>query len=430
MQEMFRTSLMPGVSLTCIQTNKFKSSQWYLGLALPLEEKNAALNALLPRVLRRGTADNPDQQSLAAALDELYGGVIEATVSKRGEVQCVGFSAAFLDDELVPEGTEVLDRAAHLLGDLLLRPATRNGRLRSDYVESEKQNLIRDIQRTVNDKAYYALQQAIGKMCVGEAYRVGRYGTLREAKKLSVARLNQHYHKLLSTARVEVYYAGSASPVRVEQAWREALMDLPRQRDILEPHTDWLVQPKKVREFSERMEVHQGRLVMGLRTGCGLNSPRYPALVVANALLGGAPTSRLFLNVREKRSLCYSVSSVLDRHKGLMLVQAGLEPKDFPLAREEILSQLEQLREGAFSDEELQAARQYTANQYRRIPDSQPLQVDYWLHQAMAELRISPEELAQALDSVTREQVLRALSRVTLDSIYTLQSPEKEEETQ
>ena len=153
--------LMPGVCLTVVRTKKFKSSHWSLRLLAPLRRETAALNALLPFVLRRGTAQLPDLSALSAALDELYGGAIEPAVRKCGDMQCIGFEASFLDDAFVPGGGGILDRAASLLGDLLLHPATKNGRLRQDYVNSERENLIRMIQSSRNDKMQYAQERLL-----------------------------------------------------------------------------------------------------------------------------------------------------------------------------------------------------------------------------------------------------------------------------
>lgn len=428
MQEVYRTGLMPGVHLTCIQTKKFKSSYWSLRLVVPLLRETAAMNALLPRVLRRGTASCPDQQRLEAALDELYGGVIEPTVSKRGEAQCFGFVATFLDDGLAPDGVPLLDRAAHLMGDLLLRPATRNGRLRGDYVASERRNLESEIKSAINDKRQYARKRLIEEMCAGEAYGIDRLGALDTLEKINVTRLNQHYHKLLASAQIEAYYCGSANPKRVEQAWREALMDLPRKGRLEEPVTDWRVVPEERRNFVDHLDVTQGKLVMGFRTGCILTNIGYPALVIANAVFGGTTNSKLFLNVREKLSLCYYASSALDKHKGLLMVHSGMKFEDFEQAEREILAQLEAVRQGDFSDEELQAAKKAMSSAFRTILDSQGSQEDYWLSQAVAELRIAPQEMALLLEEVTREQVMEAASKLQLDSVYYLKGPAEEGE--
>ena len=120
MIEVTRTQLLPGVHLTAVQTQKFKSSVLGMQFLLPLAREQAALHALLPMVLRRGTAEHPDMESLSAVLDELYGGSLEPTVRKKGETQCVGFVGSFLDDAYTLDGSAVLEAGEALLLGLVL----------------------------------------------------------------------------------------------------------------------------------------------------------------------------------------------------------------------------------------------------------------------------------------------------------------------
>lgn len=427
METTYRTELMPGVFLTAVQTRKFKSSYWSVRLLTPLTEETASLNAVLPRVLRRGTASCPDQERLAAALDDMYGGAVEPLVGKRGETHCFGFVASFLDDALVPDETPLLDQAAGLLGDLLLRPATRNGRLRSDYVDSERENLVSEIKSQINDKRSYAQTRMIEEMCATESYRINRLGSLEQAQKINVTRLNSHYREVLSTARIEVYYCGSAAAEQVEQAWREALMGLPRYQVGQLPET-LLGEPAEVHEITERLEVTQGKLVMGFRTGIQLTDSHYPALLVANAIFGGNSNSKLFLNVRERLSLCYSVNSSLDKFKGLMTVQAGAEFDKLEQVKQEVLSQLDQVRSGEFTQEELQAAKNTLVRMYQGTLDVPSQLEDFWLGQNLAGLWYGPDELAALIAEVDAQQVVEVVGMMRLDTIYRLMGSERGEE--
>ena len=427
MEMPYRTELMPGVFLTAVQTRKFKSSYWSVRLLTPLAEETAALNALLPRVLRRGTASCPDQERLAAALDDMYGGAVEPLVGKRGETHCFGFVASFLDDALVPDEMPLLDRAANLLGDLLLRPATRNGRLRSEYVEGERENLLSEIRSQINDKRSYAQTRMIEEMCAEEPYRINRLGSLEQAEKSNVTRLNRHYREVLSNARIEVYYCGSAPAEQVEQAWREALMGLPRYQVGQLPETV-LGEVAETRQVTEHLEVTQGKLVMGFRTGMDLTAPGYPALMVANAIFGGNSNSKLFLNVRERLSLCYSVNSSLDKFKGLLVVQAGAEFNQLEQVKQEVLAQLDQVRSGAFTSEELQAAKNTLVRMYRGALDVPSQLEDFWLGQNLAGLRFGPDELAALISEVDAQQVTEAAAGIQLDTVYCLMGPERGEE--
>lgn len=421
-----RTQLLPGVWLTTIQTRKFKSSFWSVQLLTPLRRETAALTALLPRVLCRGTARCPDQESLGAALDQLYGGVIEPCVFKRGEIQSAGFLATFLDDALTLDGSPIARPAAELLGDLLLRPATHNGRLRGDYVDSERNNLISDIRSQYNDKRYYALQRLVQEMCREEPYGVDRLGDLTSAQSIRVGRLDRHYRTLLATSQIELYYCGSLPADRIRRAWTEALMGLPRWEPEELPEPEVFRHPDTVRQVHDTLDVTQAKLAMGFRTQTLPGSGDIPALMVFNALYGGAPTSKLFQNVREKKSLCYYASSGLDQNKGLMIVQSGVDAAQAGEAQEEILAQLEAVREGQFQLGELESARRSVLHQLRAALDSQGALEHFYSHQQPGQTPVTPEELASLVEEVTAQDVVMASHRVELDTVYLLTGREQE----
>ncbi|BFK87098.1 pitrilysin family protein [Pseudoflavonifractor gallinarum] len=425
MAELTRSELFPGVHLTAVHTEKFKSCVLGASFLAPLDRTTAACNALVPSVLRRGTQEHPDMESLSSALDELYGGSIEPVVRTRGETQCVGFLGSFLDDAYTLDGSAILEKAAALLGELLLRPCTEQGVFRRDYTDSERQNLIDRIRAQVNDKRSYALLRLKREMCAGEPFGVDRLGDESSARAITPESLWARYQDLLRTAPIELYYCGSAKPERVADALRAALSQLPTDgvRAPL-PRPAAKEAPAQPREVVESLDVTQGKLTMGLRTGSTVWSEDYPALLLANAIFGGTTTSRLFLHVREKLSLCYYASSQLEKLKGVMLVSSGVEFDKVGEARSEILAQLEACRKGAFEDWELEGARRSVVSALHSAMDAQARLEDFWLGQAVAGLTEDPEALARRVEEVTREQVVAAFSSLQLDTIYFLKGRE------
>ncbi len=427
MTQVTHKDLLPGVRLTAVHTDKFKSCMLGVTLMTPIDGATASANALIPSVLRRGTQDRPDMESLSAALDELYGGAIEPMVRKKGETQCVGFAASFLDDAYTLDGSNILESAAALLGDLLLRPVTEDGRFRADYVESEKANLIDRIQAQINEKRGYSILRLTQEMCAGEPYGVDKLGDEATAAALTPDGLWSAYQTLLRTAQVELYYCGSAAPERVEAALTAALRDLPRAEALADP--DCGVQTNATeaqpRLVEERMDVTQGKLALGFRTGGAcVWEDDFPALLVFNALYGGTPTSKLFLNVREKLSLCYFASSMLEKMKGILIVSSGIEFQNYDKAKAEILAQLEECRAGRFEPWELEGARQAVISSLRSTMDGQGRLEDYWLGQAASGLEEGPEELARRVSAVTAEQVSAVAQGLELDTIYFLKGRE------
>ena len=219
-------TIAPGVTLRAVQTQKFKTATLAATFLEPLQAETASLNALLPKVLRRGTQAHPDMETLSAALDDLYGGSIEPVVRKKGEVQCVGFWGSFLDDAFVPPGVKLLEPAAALLGQLILDPAGE-GIFLSEYVESEKANLMDRIRAEINDKLQYSVSRLREAMCGGEAYGVGRMGSPETAEAITGEALYSRWEEMIASAPLYLYYCGSADIDRVEAAFRAAFASLP-----------------------------------------------------------------------------------------------------------------------------------------------------------------------------------------------------------
>lgn len=422
-----RKEIMPGVRLTMVHTTKFKSSRFGVTLLTPLARETASENALLCWVLRRGTQSHPDMQAISAALDELYGGSIETLVTKKGETQCVGFIANFLDDAYALHGEDILTPAAGLLGELLLRPYTEDGVFSAQYVTSERDNLIDRIRAQRNDKRQYALHRLGQEMCRDEAFGVDKLGEEELVRAITPTSLWQCYKRLLSTAQVELYYCGSAQPQRVEEALRHAFAALPVSQSRVSPVCQVREHAPEgaPRIVTESLDVTQGKLAIGLRTG-GITArdEAFPALLLLNAVFGGTSMSKLFMNVREKLSLCYFASSGLERHKGLMLVSSGIEFEKYEQARDEILAQLEACRQGDITADELEGARRIVITALQTILDTQNRMADHWLGQAVADLAEGPEQLAQKIEQVTPEQLKQVAQKLEVDTIYFLKGKE------
>ena len=417
--------LADGVELAVTRTDKFKTGLLAATLTIPLSEDTATAGALIPEVLYRGTRNHPDMEKLSAATDGLYGASLSAGVRQRGESQCVSVLCSFIDDRYALDGSAVLEPAAALMGEVLLDPVLQDGAFRRDYVESEGANLADRIQARVNDKRSWAVFRLIQEMCAGERYAVDKLGSAEQARAMSPEKLWVAYQALLPAAKVTFYYGGSAEPERAEDAVRRSFAPLLTGRTA--PVDCWVVAKPKgpVRTAADAMDVTQGKLAMGFRTGgIAVGSAEHPALLVCNTLYGGSANSKLFLNVREKMSLCYYASSMLDKIKGLMVVSSGVEFAQFDRAQEAILAQLEAVRRGEFTKDELTAAVRTTANSLRGRGDSQAQLEDDQLTRLLFHTAREGEELIGAVESVTADQVVEAARKLELDTVYRLTGKE------
>ena len=414
-----RTEILPGVYLTAVQSDKFKTGCFSLNLLRPMKKEEAAANALIPSVLLRGSETCPDIASISAKLDELYGASIGTLVRKKGEVQLVGFYCDYVQDEYVDE--PVFAPVMAFLAELLLNPRLENGAFPEAVVDSEKLNLENAMLSRINDKRTYAASQLIRTMCAGQPYGIPRIGEPDDLTEITAKSLYAHYRDLLATSRVELFYMGSLSPAAVTKVLQAALAELPRAEVFVPVGTTPAPQARPVQEKTERLDVTQGKLSLGFFTDITAKDPRYPALVLAATVFGGGATSKLFTNVREKMSLCYYASASFEKFKGVLSVSSGVEFSKLETAKTEILRQLEACKAGDITDDELESARGYLVSDLKIAMDSPGRLDDYYMGQILLEQDGTMEDLASAIARVTKQEAADAIQALRLDTIYALE---------
>lgn len=414
-----RTEILPGVYLTAVQSDKFKTGCFSLNLLRPMKKEEAAANALIPSVLLRGSETCPDIASISAKLDELYGASIGTLIRKKGEVQLVGFYCDYVQDEYVDE--PVFAPVMAFLAELLLNPRLENGAFPEAVVDSEKLNLENAMLSRINDKRTYAASQLIRTMCAGQPYGIPRIGDPDDLTEITAKSLYAHYRDLLATSRVELFYMGSLSPEAVTKVLQTALAELPRAEVFVPVGTTPAPQARPVQEKTERLDVTQGKLSLGFFTDITAKDPRYPALVLAATVFGGGATSKLFTNVREKMSLCYYASASFEKFKGVLSVSSGVEFSKLETAKTEILRQLEACKAGDITDDELESARGYLVSDLKIAMDSPGRLDDYYMGQILLEQDGTMEDLASAIARVTKQEAADAIQALRLDTIYALE---------
>lgn len=408
-----------GMYSLLIPDTRFKTSQLTVALLMPLSKETVEEYALLPRLLVRGCAAYPDFTALHRRLNQLYGAAVTGDVARMGEKQALVFTAECTSDRYAISGEQLTAACAQLLCDMLFRPALINGLFRAEDVETERRCLAEEVRAEINEKRSYARRQAERLLCPHEAYGIGRYGSADVIESLTPKTVTAAWQRVLQQASVQLILQSDRDLPDVEAALCREFAAVSGRTPVV-CRTDTGTRLPDFRRQVERMEVGQSKLVLGFRAGCAEPDAGVNAVRVMNALLGGTATSLLFKNVREKLSLCYYCSSVYDRIKGVLFVQSGVDEKNAERAEIAILAQLDAIRRGDFTDEELEAARRSIAQSFEAVDDSQGARAAWYVSQAAHENPATPAETREAIQAVTREEVVAAAERVQYECVYLL----------
>lgn len=411
-------SLLPGVTLRICRDTRFKQGCLSFQLVRQMDKAEAAMNALLPAVLLRGTRSCPDLRSITEHLDELYGASVSALVRRVGDYQNTGLFCGFMDDRFALPGDRVLEPVIEFLEEVLLDSPLENGGFLTSFVESEKKNLIATIESELNDKRAYSMSRLLKIMCAADTFGLPRLGEIEQVAAIEPVTLYEHYRKILRESPIEIFYVGSAEAEQVAAPLKKLLSRLDREPAALVPQTPF--RTCEGQDVVETMEVSQGKLCMGFTTPITNRDARFPAMQIMNTILGAGMTSKLFMNVREKLSLCYFIGSGYYGTKGIVTVAAGIDFDKEELTRAEILRQLDACKNGQISENELKAAKEAILSSLRATHDSPGAIEGYYATAALSGLTFSHSAYMAAVEAVTVEDVVACARLLTLHTTYFL----------
>ncbi|MCL2352939.1 MAG: insulinase family protein [Firmicutes bacterium] len=409
---------MSSVSIKFIPSAKFKTAVLCALVHRPLRRDEVTRNALLPGVLRRGCAKYPSLQGMRLAEEDLYGSLFGAQAVKKGERQILQF---FL--EAVPKDGNFY-RSLELLGEYMLRPLERDGAFLPEIVAGEKENLRADIAARINSKAEYARFRCLGEMCAEEPFGIPGDGFAEDLDGISGESLLAGWRQALSESPADFVCVGDLDGGELERRIRE-IFDLPGGETIGIPDAEIRTASGEVKTVKEEADATQGRLCMGLRCGVEPTGKRFYALQTANEIIGGGANSKLFSSLREKNSLCYTVGSVLYRFKSIMLIQSGVSTDKLEEAAGMITREIEKIKSGEITEEDLANAKSALTKKYRSLQDYPSAVLDYQAAQSMLREKDSLDDVVNRLNGITVGDVLDSLSSAAADTVYLMSGKDR-----
>ncbi len=411
-----RAEITEGITLYLLPDHKFKNCIQGVYFTMPLEENTATAFALMPKVLMAGNAEFGDRTALYAKLENMYGAKLHCGTDKVGETQVISFVGDSIADAYAKENLFV--QMQELVSGVICNPKIREGAFDSDIFKREKEALREEIRAVVNDKRQYALLRCAEEMCKGEPYGLRAGGREEDLEKITPASLYSLYQNMLSGAKVDIFVAGAFSEEEAREGAKKLAGKLGARRST---HIETVrKEAGEIKYIRDREAVQQGKLVIGYRTDLDPASDAYYALMVYNAVFGGGTSSKLFNHVREKMSLCYYASSALERVKGLLFVQSGIEFSKYEVALEAIVKQGEEIQKGNIEEAEFSGAVQGLINQLRSYKDAPALLMGYYRRQLPLGTITDIDTVIEKIMQVKREDVIAVSNKVHMDTVYFL----------
>lgn len=411
-------NLGKGINLTLIPEEKFKSNLVSIYIQRILDRDEVTMNALLPSIIKSGSEKYPSAREMSYHQDDLYGVSIGADSSKRGESQVITFKIISTDEEYLDE--KIFKKVVKYLDEVVNHPLVIDGGFKEEYVAIEKENLKNRIESIINDKGRYAVERAREEMFKNEKYGISDLGYLADIDKITAKGLYEHYVNIMKTSPIDIVVEGNFDEDEIVEIISNGF-DFHRENIIEIPRADFIKKVDEIKVIKEEMDITQGKLVMGYRCNVDYKYEfKYYSLFVGSNVLGGGPHSKLFVNVREKESLCYYIYSSLEKYKTSMFISSGIESENYDKTVELIGEQLKSLKEGKISDEELLNSKSAIISSLKTIKDSLGGSSDFYFSQSMGGTNTTVEKIIEMIEKVTVSDIVEAFKNIELDTIYFL----------
>ena len=364
-----------GIKLHEIKTEKFKTNLIAVFLSMPIRREKITKNSLLSAVLRRGSKNMPTLAQISQEMEEMYGASFDCGLDKTGDNHILKFYIETINDKFLPQNNEnILKKSIDKLLEIVFNPLVENDAFKEEYVKQEKENIKRIIEGKADNKARYAFDRCIEEMYKDKPYGLYKYGYVEDLNSITAQSLYEYYKKMISECKIDIFVSGD-----------------------IDDATQIIEQNENIQKLKQR----------------------YSAMMY-NAILGGTANSKMFQEVREKASLAYSASSSYIRYKSNVFIKCGIEIKNYDKAMEIIRKQLEDMKNGVFTDEDIENAKKGIISGIKSIDDEQDTEITYFFGQELTNSKTSLDQYIEKIEKVTKQDIIDIANSISVNTVYFL----------
>lgn len=417
---MNKQEIKQGITMHSIETDKFKTNLIAVFLSTPLTKQNVTKEALLSLVLHRGSKNFRTQQEINIELEELYGATFDYGIEKLGNNHVLKFYIESIEDRFLPKEENNLEKSFEMISDIIFNPYVEENGFKEEYVESEKEKLKQIILSKIDNKGTYAMSRCIEEMYPEDPYGLYKYGYVEDLDKIGAKELYEFYQELLRKCKIDIFISTSK-----REDLKQLVMENENIRSLNPRDPEYKVNQieekikKEVQEKEEHMEVSQGKLIIGMDILECEENTRFVSLLY-NAILGGTATSKLFQNVREKESLAYSTGSSYLKTKNNIFILCGIDIENKEKTIEIVKKQLEDMKQGNFTEEEIQNTKQGIIETIQTIPYEQDTEITYYFGQELSNTDLDLVEYANKIKQIDKKQIVDLANKIEINTIYFL----------
>ena len=411
-----------GYRLHLIPINKFKNVTIILKMAAPLTRETTTLRSLLSFMFTGGTEKLPSVARFSSYLEELYGARFSSSIGTKGLAHVIQIASVCIDSQYLKEDENLLTKQIELFRDVLFSPNAKDGCFDEVTFNQKKKEFKWRLQALKDDKYSYSLERLFEEMGKNQPLGISTFGYEDEIDGITNEALYDYYLQCLKNDVFDIYVVGD-----IDESFENVFsknFKLPKRQQEIATSTIFTSDKTEVLVVKEKQDIVQAKLNMGYTIDTDFTSPDHYAFTLFNGMFGGFAHSQLFKVVREEHSLCYYVSSSYDAFNGIMLVNAGIETKNYDQTVKLIQNELEKIQRGEVSQELLDITKVMLENSLKKSDDEALNIIALRYNRDITHKEETNQQYIDRLNAVTLEDIIRVSKKVKLDTIYMLEGRE------
>ena len=408
--------IIKGVHLHFIQSEKFKTNKIKVRFSAPMSEKTIAGRVLTASMLETSNALYPTSQAFREKLANLYGANYSTSLSRRGLVHYLDINLSFVRDQFLSRKNMLADEILDFLKASLFFPLSNGQAFDTKTFEIEKRNVLTDLEAEIENHFYHAHRELNNLFYDLPEMRIPRVATIELVEKETAETSFAAFQQMLNQDQIDFFFIGDFNEIAVREKIQEfqfSEREQPLQLSYQQNYSNI------TREKLEQRDVHQSIVELAYHFSSQYGDRSHLPLIVLNGLLGGFAHSKLFVNVREKESLAYTISSSFDIFSGLMRIYAGIDRANRTKTIALINRQILDLKRGHFTDEELEQTKNMLKNSILLAQDRQNTLIERaYMSSVLGKKFLSLEAWLKALENVSKSDLIEAAQQLKLQAIY------------
>ena len=406
-----------------IKTDKFKKVKIRINFKEKMTKEKVVYRNMLSLVLLEATKKFNTRRLLDIECENLYNIGVGAGTSNSGNYHLLRFNTTFLNEKYTEKG--MMEESFKFFLEFIFNPNVINGKFESQTFNNAKNILKEDIESYADNLGRFAFSRIYEIMCPNSVIKYRSTGYIEDLEKVTEENLYEYYKELLTNNEIDIFIIGNidvkqmekiiADNFNIDSIKHEQLAHIVKQDDFR----------KEPRVIKENKNINQSILILGSKLKDITEYERKYVLVLYNYILGGSADSKLFKEVREKNSLCYSISSTHSGIANLEFISAGIDKENYDKAVELIKAEIKNMEDGNFTEEDINQAKITFLASLKEIEDTANGIINIYEAHEYLDYDLL-EERAKEIEKVTKEDIINVSKKMYLDTIYLLEGDKKD----